>query len=239
MLPPSTASVQLVSHDGGARRIADAGQARAAVERHLPVRRVLTLSSPREVSCEAGPCQSFQVVIPPAHQCPESYLTGEDPAAANADWRCRSDGYASTLGFTTVVDAPTLSALGVPVTDEVRRVLDAGGIVTTMRQHVVDGRATLERSTFEGERTTSRQTTSVPAVLVEPVPTGALFLSAAAAAWSGTGDRAEHLLVQLERLPTEREEDAAVAALQNAGVSEWSLYVERGYVSEFGPGCSR
>jgi putative ABC transport system permease protein len=235
VLPPSTAAVQLSSYDGGERRIADAEQARAAVERHLAVREVLTLSSPREI-CEARPCQNFQVVIPAEHQCPEVYQTGENPLAADADWRCRGDGYATRLGFSTVVDAPTLSALGVPVTDEVRRVLAAGGIVTTMRQHVVGGRATLERSTTDGDRTTNRQTTTVPAVLVEPVPTGTLFLSAGAAGWSGLEIGPENLLLQLERLPSEREEDAAVAALQNAGLSEWSLYVERGYVSEFGPG---
>jgi putative ABC transport system permease protein len=109
------------------------------------------------------------------------------------------------------------------------------------RRDVHAGRATLQVTESDvnssGPPAIDRAVT-LPAVAVDPPP--GLFPVALIApevvAKTGFPAQPAKLLLKLTRPPSDAERDAAAQQLGNAGLDPYSLYVERGYVSDYGIG---
>lgn len=147
----------------------------------------------------------------------------------------RSGSYLTggAYGTMPVGDAATLRAVtGGVSSPAAERVLARGGVVSFV-PGIVRADGTVR---FEVEGTGPRHL-SLPGVFLRGVPdvgtTG--FYSPGAAKRLGLDVRPATLLLDLRRLPTQADEEAARAALLDAGIDGW-LSVERGYVSDYALG---
>ncbi|NHC12780.1 hypothetical protein [Motilibacter deserti] len=247
-LPDRFASVGLLTtsygQDGKATsRLVPAADVERVVTAQLPVADVIPVTVSN--SCLADSCPQANLTTPTANSCP----TGQTTRDAE-DWRCR-DSYGSTRYSSTidaVGDARLAERFGTTLTEEQREVLAGGGVLVGWRAPVLDGRATYEvfgpdawdagpppgqEATWSGPQPDERVT--VPAAWVPDLPFTTL-MSPTTAERLGLDPIVRQLGLRLDRLPTQAEEDAAAAALEQFGLEAYDLAVERGYQSTYGPG---
>jgi len=216
-----------------------------AAERHLPVERTTVVQQ----VCHRETCRMPSLVVPPANQCPAQEERARAVAAEAGDWRCMEQAFGGSPGFGSsgfvVGGAEDLRRLYGVDDPRVAEVLEAGGIVTFSRAGVLDGRAGFE--VFPGGAVS---TGGPGAAGAEPVPekfhlpavfarsdfgnVEGAFLSRGAARRMRLDVHDAFVYFDLERLPTQDEQDAAAAAVQETGAQ--GLIVERGYDSDYGLG---
>lgn len=171
----------------------------------------------------------------------------QEQRAAN-DPRCQPDetpSYSSGgFGGGTPVGGPETVELmaGREPTADVERTLRAGGVVVFDRD-LIDGSGhvrfeiqSLSGSPPSGDVADQVETIRLPAVYVEPrLPFSQVVLSAGAARTLGAETAETAVVLRFVQLPTEDEEEAALAALRNSGNQLW-FGVERGYEGGYGLG---
>ena len=238
VLPRGTAGVSLVEDrhgaGGGAPEVdvRPAAEVRAAVERHLPVRESTVVR--RLADCSVVRCQQANLVEPPANACPP----GVAREAARADWRCAEAKAPGPLEYLLLPDiqvggAALLTRLYDVREPRARAVLDRGGVAAFDRRLVRDGQVTVE-VLERGPDARPGQVVRLPAVHVKggTAPETGALLSPVAAARLDLEVVPGLVLFELEREPTQAEEDAVNAALGAAG-TKGLLTVERGYESVY------
>ncbi len=226
-IPAQTAGVTLeafVDRPGAEpRRVRiDPAAVDRAVRPHLPVRRSAVV--PQLGGCSERTCTSAAIIVPPASACGSAGDPATACAPAPSRWNIGTGGLA--------IGGPELLERLYGIDDRrARAALTAGGAVVLDRALVRDGMVTMEVS--DGDRT--RQV-RLPAVAADAgAPSADAILSPAAADRIGVDASPGFVAFALTRVPTRDEEDAAVAALDAAGIDA-PLTVERGYTSDYGPG---
>jgi putative ABC transport system permease protein len=247
---PGQAIVSLFGYNGGKgnepTRI-DAGPIRDAVSDAMPVRDSIVVNSLSPAFCTiAAPCTQVSVVPPAASACPLDEIAeraGELPKADvlryRNDPRCKSyfgGGPAMEGGhFGIPVGGPELlRALTGKSSAEAEAALAAGGMVVFDPSLVSSGKSALRVSSDDG----AQHTVTLPAAYLSvPIVVAPAVVAPAALSSLGQGVEAEpmQLLFTMNRMPTEQEEDRARATIDATG-EEAYLQVERGYVSDYGPG---
>ncbi|RJK94906.1 FtsX-like permease family protein [Vallicoccus soli] len=239
--PLGTASAPLLVQDwsgGGSAPLVtevDPQRARSALEATLPVEAVHQV--PTQEDCYPGGCStSTWIEVPEANLCPG----GQAPE----DWRCAIT-YGGPMHALAVGGPEVLRWATGTTSPEAERALAEGGVVTTRRAELLDGRVTFVSEEVAPADATEQEyaaiqaraeRTSLPAVLLDAPQTAvAAVVSPEAAERLGLEVGPGFLLADLERLPTEDEEEAALAALERTAAGA-DLHVERGYVSRYGVG---
>ncbi|NHC45185.1 FtsX-like permease family protein [Motilibacter aurantiacus] len=247
-LPDRFASVGLVTTSYDAEgdhttRVVPAADVERAVAAQLPVADVIPLRVAG--ACVTDRCPQANLVTPEANRCPDGRASARDD-----DWRCVISHLSTRYSNSTsaVGDAALAERLGVQLTEQERDVLASGGVLLNWRAQVEDGRATYElfgpdaldqepppgqEATWTGPQPDERVT--VPAAWVQDLPFASL-MSERTADRLGIGSTVRQLALRLDRVPTQGEEDAAAAALEQFGLGPYDLSVERGYRSSYGPG---
>jgi putative ABC transport system permease protein len=241
-LPVGTATVQLAMWDpqGTARSTADPAMIRRLVSAEMPVAASAVLRSLDE-SCPdpASGCRQVRLVAPPGLACPWDAPESEPRVETSAQVPAECTGPTATWSSAPhlVGDVTTLRQLGVPVTEAAQRALASGGVVSFAERFLAEGRITVETSPLEEDAAGDVRPTTLPGAYVDtPMPPATALFSPEAAERIGMDVQSDALFLRLDRPPTSQEEDAARAAVQNAGLDEYNFYVERGYVSEYGLG---
>lgn len=201
---------------------------RTAVTSELPVTRTITVRGPGTSGCgtRGEPC-SVRFLLPPDQRCSPEAMQG--PITPEEMRRCNMGRYGS---FGVVVgDAGTLRALGGTSSPRAARTLAQGGVVLFDDRLVTDGQATAE---LQMGPDGSTRTTRIPATSVQ-AGDGAprAVLSPQTARDLGFDPQVQALAFDTAQMPTTEEEAKASAALQDL-YGEARLYVERGYVPQFG-----
>lgn len=142
----------------------------------------------------------------------------------------------SYFAGTVVGDASVVKALTGADDPAVAKVLAAGGLVVPARYLASDATATLVVYPSAAVSPGNGRRVVLPAVALPDSAHQSAVLSAAAAALLDVGDPViSGLVVRTTSMPTKAQENRARNAVETRGV-ESSLYVERGYVSNYGPG---
>lgn len=215
------------------------GEVRTAVEQSLPTREVMTVQALD--SSGATPTGYAELTVPPDKACPlhsQTDVTQEQLTASQDDPRC--SGYPLGGGYLpsdVVGDAAVLRAISGVQDPSLDRVLAAGGMVVPLPLFLDSaGNATVVVHPPDDVDGTRGRTVVLPAA---SLPTGAMtttLYSPQAAAQLGLPIADAGLVAVLDRLPTDRERDTVQGALERLGLDQQALYVERGYVSDYGPG---
>ncbi|HEU4912843.1 MAG TPA: FtsX-like permease family protein [Actinomycetes bacterium] len=204
------------------------------------VETVRELDPDRAVAALRGVLPGFDAEVVPAtvegcfDQCAEPAGTALALPVHRA-----SGGYlqGGSYGAMPVGGAATLSAVTGGVSSrQAERVLDRGGVVSFV-PGVVRPDGTVRFEVRDAAEDVEMRHVSLPGAYLRGVPdTGTTgFYSPQAAERLGLDVRPSTLLLDLRRLPTRGEEEAARAALVDAGIDGW-LTVERGYVSDYALG---
>lgn len=217
---------------------------REAAARTLPSTGTHVLMGVRTMECGAPTCPRVDFTIPPQNRCP-LFGDGEtsrakiaryahDPRCVPRDHRTYGQAFATDV---VVADGATLATLVGRAVPQAARVLDDGGVVAFGDQVVLHGRAGVEVSDVASDGTwRPRVTRSFPAAAVTsgflpPVT----VLSPQAAKELGLTPAPVGVLVATTRMPTEREQQRADAAVTDA-TDDASVLVERGYQDNYRPG---
>jgi putative ABC transport system permease protein len=251
--PADSGAVQLVDYDwhrsggGDGTTFAPADRVLDAIRPELPPFTATVVET--TIECFEEPCASAAVVTPPENECFVWLLdrmpTAAEKRRADRDWRCRQTfGSSGTFPGTPVGRSEVLELAtgGVSSRDAVAA-LQAGGVVVFDRADVLDGRARFEVVTGEeaaaaeaAGRETEVRTVELPAAYlpVEQRFAEAVY-SPEAAARLGVATGPGTLQLRFVEVPSTDDEEAANAALRNAGL-DVGLRVERGYTSDYGLG---
>jgi putative ABC transport system permease protein len=229
--------------------VADPDRVLAAVTGELPPFTSYVIETTDE-SCGQETCGFVELLVAPAKQCFLWQIPREPTAAelrrAEDDPRCSGNGFG--LGSGNYNGIPiggeaTLLAVTGQAPDDAVRVLESGGVVVSDPRYVDHGEATFrvvtpEEAAGAGEGTDEPpgHTVQLPAVFA-PAERGGVsaVYSKAAATKLGLKARPSTLLLSFDVLPTTGQQEAATAALRDAGLDAY-FSVERGYVSDYGLG---
>ena len=235
--PQAAAGTAVISlYDRSARERVP--EVRAALEGSLPVGELLTVGS----LDSSGPAAAgyVELTMPPENRCPgfgPTEPTQSEIDASRADPRC--SGYSYGGGYVpsnAVGGAAVLRALSGSDDAAVARVLESGGMVVPLPRFIDrDGNATVIVHPADDLAGTRGRRVVLAAAASPEGSVGTTLYSPAAADLIGLPVADAGIVAVLDRLPTDREHDAAQGALERLGVDS-GLYVERGYVSSYGIG---
>ncbi|MEV7671136.1 FtsX-like permease family protein [Streptomyces sp. NPDC088752] len=257
---PYGVAAAFVREEGGR----DVPAVREAVQRYLPVdlRADVDRVSVGKPGCSLwgeGPgCGRFEVVVPPANECPmyASVPGGGDPAERftpeqrrkmlTEDWRCKEDdgGGVYVDGGLLIGDAKLLQVLGVDDPGAVKALAD--GKVVTFDRAQIDAKGTVglkqitdtaaaDKAMEEG-RPVPGKVSSVPAYLVpgdeQSYGVQALMTPAAAKA-AGLSTVPLGVYADTDRLPDSEQRQKLDGEIAKLG-SDVELHLEQGFVNEYG-----
>jgi putative ABC transport system permease protein len=190
-------------------------------------------------------------LVPAENECflwsLEREPTTEEYAKAEQDPRCSDQGLTISGSFsgTPVGGAEVLEIVtGQPVPDGARQVLGDGGVIVfSPNMMAADGTVTFDVVTGEEQQAADEAGREPQATQVR-LPAAYLDVGSAladrvyspvAAQKLGLAVKPSTVLIDFDRLPTTGEEEAAAAAMEQAGLRTY-LDVERGYQSGYGLG---
>jgi putative ABC transport system permease protein len=142
----------------------------------------------------------------------------------------------SYLGGLKVGDDRLVQALTGAQGATLTRVLDEGGLVVPAEYRADDGTATVVVHGPDDEAGAATSEVVLPAAALPADAYQAVVLSDAAAARLGQPVGPVGLVVRTTEVPTAQQEDRVRAAVLDATDDSASIYVERGYVSDYGIG---
>ncbi len=218
-------SAQLSFNEGAER----ASEAAAVLQREFRADEVVVARTVGS-SLSGEPPASFELALPGRTvSCLFDVWTTPPPPGV-----CDSDP--SYFAGMVVGDGSVLRALTGAEDPALARVLTAGGVVVPARYLASDGTATMVVYPPEATGASSGRRVVLPAAALPASAHQRAVLSVAAAARLDAGEPViSGLLVRTTSTPTNAQEDRARNAIETLGV-EAALYVERGYVSAYGPG---
>jgi putative ABC transport system permease protein len=192
----------------------------------LPVTQTYAIGA---ASCDGGFC-IVEVQPPPARACP--YRPGverHEPSvaeqrAARRDPRCRevgreytyAGGFRSDSGMTMIIEpdaAGRVAGLTAEDAAVVAAALRAGNVVVGDSRDLVDGRVTLEVTSFGPTRPVTHTVTAPASALPHRSEAPIVLMTEATARSLGLGTRQLGVLATTSRIPTVAEQDRAQAAL--------------------------
>ena len=200
-----------------------------AMRATMPVTGVIPVGRP-DCGADGGPACQVMVGRPPANECPYDFSATRRSTAtqrkANRDPRCdlvwrESQGSAFDLAVIDPADLGRLVRLDAAALARAEAVLRSGGALVADGFAVVDGSATL---TLIGE--TRGPAVSVPAMAIPDADSPSLIMSAAAVGRLGANVRPAGFVGVTDRVPTQAEEDAFMAAAATVEGS-WIIGVQR------------
>jgi len=199
------------------------------LERELPAAEVVVA---RAVGGSEGSVDgSWLEVVPPGE--PDCRT---DPSGAGSTGPCYRQMPPTYLGGLQVGDGRLVHALTGARNPELARALEAGGLVVPAAYLADDGTATVVVHRPDDADGTVGREVAFPAAALPPDAYQAIVLSETAAARLEQPVGPVGVVVRTSRMPTAQQEDRLVAAVQAAAGGDTSVYVERGYTSDYGVG---
>ena len=226
-------SAVLSFSDGGER----AEEGAALLRRELPAAEVITLRSIGSPT-EAAPGSTLELALP-GYTGGCLYISAPPPPPAGV---CDGERESSFFSGVVVGDASVLGAVTGAQDPALQDVLAAGGVVVPARYLAPDETATVivypevaADSLGPVEPAGGRRVTFRAAALPASAHQSAVLSAAAAARLDAGRPVVSGLVVRTTSMPTKAQEDRTRNAVDTLGVEAY-LYVERGYVSGYGPG---